>query len=201
MTSPEGLIGVHYLKNRGISKEAATYFRLGFVNVPEENDEFEQGRLCIPYVTPTGIVGLKFRAVPISGKPGDPEPSPKYKYRAGFQTTLFNTRDLLRPDPLVCITEGELDAISAWMAGYPAIGVAGVNNWQQVFARAFRYRKVAILADNDDAGQGLEFAKRVQSDVKGSRIVLMPTGMDVNKLVSEEGIEALQNLIGKKKSE
>lgn len=179
--------------------EAQTYFRLGFVGEPEENDEFETGRLCIPYITPTGIVGLKFRAVPTDGKPGSPEASPKYKYRTGFQTTLFNTRDLLRTDPIICITEGELDAVSAWMAGYPAIGVAGVNNWQSVFARVFRYRKVAILADNDDAGQGLEFAKQVQKDVKGSRIILMPEGMDVNKLIIEQGFEALSKMIERKK--
>lgn len=197
LETPEGLIAEHYLKMRAISKEAQIYFRLGFVGEPEEDDEFETGRLCIPYITPTGVVSLKFRAIPTDGIPGYPEDSPKYKYRHGHETTMFNTRDLQRLDPLVVITEGEIDAMSAWMAGYPAIGIAGVNNWKPVFARAFRFRKVAILADNDDAGQGLEFAKRVQTDVRGARIVLMPQGYDVNKVVSEDGVDALKKMVTK----
>jgi DNA primase len=197
LESPEGLIAGNYLKMRGISREAMTYFRLGFVGEAEEGDEFEVGRLCIPYITPTGVVSLKFRSIPTGGIPGNPEESPKYKYRNGHETTMFNTRDLARLDPVVCICEGEIDAISAWQAGFPAIGIAGVNNWKPVFSRAFRFRKVAILADNDDAGQGLEFAQRVQRDVRGSRIVLMPSGTDVNKVIVDSGVDSLRKMVTK----
>jgi DNA primase len=197
LETPEGMYAKHYLAMRKISPEAQTYFRLGFVKDAEEGDEFEVGRLSIPYITPTGVVGLKFRAIPLNGIPGNPEDSPKYKYRTGFTTTIFNTRDLQRQEQLVCITEGELDTVSAWMAGYPSVAVPGVKNWRPVFARAFRFRKVAILADNDDSGQGLEFARMVQKDIHGSRIVLMPDGMDVNKLVVEDGLEALKRMVTK----
>lgn len=185
-----------YLTNRGITNEVQAYFRLGYVKDPFPGHEFQVGRLSIPYITPTGIVQIRFRAVPEGGIPGNPEASPKYKSEASSGTTMFNTRDLLRDDPIVAICEGELDAITSHMAGLPSIGIPGAKNWRSVFARAFRFRRVVILADNDDHGEGLEFAETVQKDLKGSRIILMDSGYDVNRFVVENGTTALRKKIG-----
>lgn len=194
-----GSVAEKYLLNRGITKEAMTSFRLGFVgNVPFPGHEFKENRLAIPYITPTGIVQIRFRAIPEDGIPGSAEESPKMLSLSGAGTTLYNTRDLLRNDPLVAICEGELDAVTTHMAGLPAIGIPGAKSWPdlRVARRAFRFRKVVILADNDDSGEGLKLAKAIQDDLKGSRIILMPNGHDVNSFVKENGIEALQKKIG-----
>ena len=193
-----------YLSNRGITKQAMSYFRLGYV--PHDVDpfpghEFLGGRLVIPYITPTGIVQMRFRAIPDGGIVGNPEDSPKYKSEVGAAVTLFNTRDLFANSGIVAITEGEIDAITAHMAGIPSIGIPGATNWSKnsrIFSRAFRYRKVVILADNDDKGEGRKFAEEVQKSVKGSKIIMMDEGYDVNKFVQENGIQALRDKVGLK---
>lgn len=174
----------------------ADYFQLGVVDDPEEGHEFQQGRLSIPYITQTGIVQIRFRALPYTGIPGDPEPSPKYKSEAGAGSTIYNARALMLTGNIV-VTEGEVDCISANIAGLNAIGISGAKAWQNVYARALRFRKVAILADNDDHGEGMKFAERVQHDVRGARIVLMPKGFDVNSFLVNDGPEALKAMVVK----
>lgn len=188
-------LAVSYLKARGISKEAATYFRLGVVNevLPESGHDFQKGRLSIPYMTPTGIVQIRFRAIPYDGIPGNPEPSPKIKSEAGATTTLYNVNAL--DSQVVCICEGEFDTMTCRVAGLSAVGVPGAQAWDKVFARAFKFRKVVILADNDDHGEGLKFAEKVQADVRGARIVLMDKGHDVNSYAVEFGLDALRDKV------
>jgi DNA primase len=192
-----GSVAEKYLLNRGITKEVQTYFRLGFVGVsdPFPGHEFQLGRLVIPYVTPTGVVQMRFRAVPDDGVVGGPEPSPKYQSEAGSSVTMFNVRAFSEQSDQMGITEGELDAMSCRLAELPAVGIPGATNWRSVFARAFRYRKVVILADNDDKGEGKKFAETVQRDIRGSRIIMMPAGYDVNKFVMEEGPMALKERV------
>lgn len=194
-----GSVAEKYLLNRGITKEAMTYFRLGFVGSdPFPGHEFKEGRLAIPYITPTGIVQIRFRAIPEGGEPGNPEVSPKMLSLANAGTMLYNTRDLMIESATVAICEGELDTITAHMAGIPAVGVPGSKAWEKirVIKRAFRFRHVVILADNDDKGDGLKLAENIQSDIRGARILLMPEGHDVNSFVNEHGLNALRDRIG-----
>lgn len=174
----------------------ADYFNLGLVETPEEGHEFQEGRLSIPYITQTGIVQIRFRALPYTGIPGDPEPSPKYKSESGSGSTVYNARALMLTGN-IAVTEGEIDCISANVAGINAIGISGANAWQSVYGRMLRYRKVAILADNDDHGEGMKFAEKVQHDTPGARIVLMPKGYDVNSFLTDQGPEALKKLVVK----
>lgn len=153
------------------------------------------GRISIPYITQTGIVQMRFRAIPFTGIPGDPEPSPKIKGESGVGTTIYNAIQLLSDSEVICVCEGEFDTISAVQAGLPAIGIPGANAWQSVYGRALRYRKVVVLADNDDHGEGLKFAKTVQQDVRGSRIKLMPEGMDVNSFLVAHGEDKLKEYV------
>lgn len=189
---------VNYLKNRGITKETAEFFRLGLVEnpLPESGHDFQTGRLSIPYITNTGIVQIRFRAIPHSGIPGDPEDSPKMKSEAGAGLTIYNVNDLRNDKGMIAVCEGEFDTISAHQADIPAIGIPGANAWQSLYSRILRFRKVVILADNDDHGEGFKFAEKVQSDTRGARIVLMPKGHDVNSFLVEEGAEALRDKVG-----
>ena len=38
----------------------------------------------------------------------------------GYETCLFNVMDLSKPGDAICVTEGELDAITLSMCGIPA---------------------------------------------------------------------------------
>lgn len=186
-----------YLKSRGITSETIRSFRLGLVEdpLPESGHDFMMGRISIPYITQTGIVQIRFRAVPFTGIPGDPEPSPKMKGESGIHTTIYNAIQLVQDTEIICVCEGEFDTISAVQSGLPAIGIPGAQSWQPVYGRALRYRRVVILADNDDHGEGLKFAEKVQQDVRGARIKMMPEGMDVNNYLVEYGEEKLREFV------
>ena len=75
-----------YLLGRGITKEAAGTFHLGTVSDPAPGHEHAVGCLSIPYRTPTGVVGIKFRKVDGG--------SPKYLWPTGQKIGMFNVVDL-----------------------------------------------------------------------------------------------------------
>lgn len=163
--------------------------------LPESGHDFQKGRLSIPYITPTGIVQIRFRAIPYTGIPGDPEPSPKMKSEVGAGSTIYNATALSIPHNVIAVCEGEFDTMSAVQAGIPAIGIPGANAWQDVYSRLLRHRKVIILADNDDHGEGMKFAEKVQGSTRGARIVLMPQGEDVNSFMMKNGSEELYSYV------
>jgi DNA primase len=108
----------------------------------------------------------------------------------GDKPRLFNTHALTKYSKDMAITEGEIDAISAELAGVPAVGVPGAQMWKPFFRELFMgYRNVNILADGDEAG--MEFAKQVAKTLPNARIIPMPDGEDVNSLVMKQGKAAL----------
>jgi 5S rRNA maturation endonuclease (ribonuclease M5) len=76
----------------------------------------------------------------------------------------------------------------------PVIGVPGVDSWVPLFARALRNRRVVVLADGDDNGQGKNFAARVSTDVDECATILFD-GTDVNKYRMDFGLDALREKI------
>ena len=52
-----------YLEARGITQAIAAKYLLGSVVEPSAGHEHSVGRLSIPYLTPTGVVGMKFRTI------------------------------------------------------------------------------------------------------------------------------------------
>lgn len=181
-----------YLAKRGISPEAARHFRLGVVRRPAQGHVNLTGRLSIPYVTPAGVVNGNYRCIAdhdcktVSGHR-------KYLKPEGLQANLFNVRDLRAPGDVICICEGEIDTITLSACGIPAVGVAGVNAWQDHFKLCFQdFTRVFAFGDADDAGKGLN--KKLISDVRAIP-VRMPEGSDVNDYFRAHGAEGLRKLI------
>src|SRR4051812_5430637 len=73
---------------RGIGLDAARQYRLGSVSEAEPGHEKTWGRLSIPYITPSGIVAIKFRCV----RDHDCKESdhPKYLAPKGQKPRLYN---------------------------------------------------------------------------------------------------------------
>lgn len=179
-----------YLRRRGISSATAESFRLGFVgghSLPEHRHV--RDRLVIPYLTRSGVTGMRFRVVPPD------EHKAKYMGWSGISSVkLFNPNDLWTTET-VFICEGEIDAMTAHQAGLKAVGVAGVTNWDKNWWRIFRNRNVVILADSDDKGQGVGLAQEIMEVVRDSSLVAMPSGHDVSSFVQDAGEQALLDLI------
>lgn len=182
-----GSLGEEYLlKVRGLTKSVVDSFRLGFVETPLTGDDMFKGMISIPFLTKTGPVAIQYRAV------ADKEPRFLTK---GSTKRLFNPSVLLSPHRTVYICEGPVDTLTVSCLGLPAVGVPGVGQWSPVFARAFRNRKVVVLADGDDTGQGEDLARRILGDVEECDIIIFQ-GEDVNSFWLKYGEKELRSKLG-----
>lgn len=187
LTGDTSVLG--YLARRGIGPEAAARFRLGVVTSPLAGDEQYRGRLVIPYLTPAGVVNIRYRCL----QQHDCEGHPKYLSREGAGTNLFNVLDLKRDSPFICVAEGEIDTMSLSLAGLPAVGVPGVETWQKHFARCLEdFDVIYAFGDGDKAGG--KFSNFLAREAK-ARPIRMPSGEDCNSLFMKGGADALRRLL------
>jgi DNA primase len=176
-----------YLAGRGITLEQAQKARLGVVLDPLTGHEAYAGRLSIPYLTRSGVVDLRFRAL------ADEEP--RYMGLSGATTRLYNVNAFFRATSYICICEGEIDTITLdTVCNLPAVGVPGVNNWKKHYTRLLAdFDNVFLFADGDNAGS--EFAKSLSRELSGLTVIHMPEGEDVNSMYRQEGPEYFTNKI------
>lgn len=182
-----------YLANRGLDQqELSSEFLLGYVADPLPGHEMHRGSLAIPFLRWSqdmgkSVVSIRFRCI----KDHEHIGHGKYMTQAGDRPRLYNTLALMRQDPTIAITEGELDAVTAQLAGVPAVGVPGAEAWQPHFREPFLgYETVYILADGDEPG--MRFANTVARTLPNARVIPCPEGEDVNSLVQKNGPEALK---------
>lgn len=184
-----GSPALEYLASRGLTQP--TRFGLGYVADPLPGHEMYRGCLAIPYLRWSqwrnwSVATIRFRRLD-DGKP-------KYMTMPGDKPRLYNTHALTRYSRDMAITEGEIDAITAELAGIPTVGVPGAQMWKPYFRELFMgYRNVNILADGDEPG--MEFARSVAKTLPNARIIPMPPDSDVNDLVNREGKDALLSRI------
>lgn len=195
---------IDYLRNRGMSGDSARLFRLGVVDDPLPGHEKYKGMLSIPYLTRAGVVSIRFRCIPEIEHPGQTckeiPKHPKYRSLPSDPPRVYNVESLHKPSQVIAITEGEMDCVTATQAGIPTVGLPGVSSFRDYMTRLFAgYQTVWILADNDDKGQGEEFAEKIAGKIQNARISLMPPGHDVNSFVVENGAAALLDRLEFKK--
>jgi len=168
-----------YLLSRQLSVDEARVFHLGVVEDPLPGHEPYRGRLAIPYITPSGVVDIRFRAI------GNDDP--KYMGLVGAKTTMFNTQACFVADKYICVTEGEFDCIMmSSKTVHPTVGIPGANNWKPHYAKILDdFDIVIVLADGDAAG--LEFGKKISRELGNVNIVSMPEGEDVNSMMIRQG--------------
>lgn len=179
---------VPYLQSRGITEQTAVMFRLGFVREPEMGHEPYVGKLAIPYLTPTGVIDIRFRSLNSDG-------GPKYMSRPGATTHIYNISALGNDSDVLAICEGELDTVVATQAGFSAVGLPGANNWKSFYTRVLAdWSKVVLLCDGDNAGR--EMAKHLSRELDNVFPVFMPEGQDVNDVYLLEGADGLRKRAG-----
>jgi DNA primase len=172
-------LATDYLASRQLSVEEASIFHLGVVDEPLPGHEPYKGRLAIPYITPSGVVDLRFRSM--NGE------DPKYMGLVGAKTTMFNTQALFAADKYICVTEGEFDCIMMSVKTiHPTVGIPGANNWKPHYIKLLDdFETVIVLADGDAAG--LEFGKKISRELGNVNIISMPDGEDVNSIIIKKG--------------
>lgn len=170
-----------YLLTRHLSVEEAQTFHLGVVVDPMPGHEGFKNRLAIPYITPSGVVDIRFRAM------GDVDP--KYMGMVGAKTTMFNTPACFVQSKYICVTEGEFDCIMMSVkTNHPTVGIPGANNWKPHYSRILDdFDMVIILTDGDTAGA--EFGKKITRELPNANVIAMPEGEDVNSVFIKLGKE------------
>jgi len=178
-----------YLETRNLSAEEVSRFHLGVVKDALPGHEPYTGRLAIPYITPSGVVDIRFRSM--HGE------EPKYMGLPGAVTSMFNAQTVLTSDDYIVVTEGEIDCITvAVKTKHPAVGIPGANNWKSFYRNILDdFDTVIVLADGD--APGLDFGKKISRELGNVNIIQMPEGHDVNSIVIQEGAEYIDERIRK----
>jgi hypothetical protein len=184
-----------YLGPRALWDPAITsFYLLGHVTEPAAGDEDFAGRLVIPYLTPAGVVNLKFRCI----EPHDckqVEHHAKYLGYNGAGDRVYNVRALRDAGARIYVSEGELDALSSTVAGCPCIGISGANKWQPHYGKLLEdFDDVVIFADGDKPGR--DFGKRIRSELNNARIVYFPEGEDANSVLATGTVAEFRDLVG-----
>jgi len=171
---------------------------IGVVGDPLPGHEQYRGRLCIPFLSPSGVVALRFRAL-------DDSPA-KYLSLPGAIPRLYGVAALHTGLPYVAITEGEFDALALTQAGLPAVGVPGANSWQKHYPRCFAdFSTVYVITDNDvkhdEEGKllpnpGQQLAQKIAKSVKNAVVIVPPENVDVSEWLLRDGREAVLARIG-----
>ena len=111
-----------YLASRGIP--AVTRFGLGYVADARPGHEMYKGCLAIPYMRWSEWRGWSVASIRFRRLDGG---NPKYMTVAGDKPRLYNTVALTRYSRDMSIAEGEIDAVTAELAGVPCVGVPGAR--------------------------------------------------------------------------
>ena len=168
-----------YLASRGLLLDDARAAFLGYVNEPLPGHEQFRGRLCIPYVTPSGVVDLRFRSI------GPAEP--KYLGLPAAKTRMYNTQAILKAQDAIAVCEGEIDTLTLfYRVGIPTVGVPGAQAWKAHYKRLLQdFETVYVFSDGDQAGQ--DFARHLARELQGVVALAMPEGEDVNSMYLQFG--------------
>lgn len=179
------------MNDRALSLDIIKQFQLGLVLEPVASNETVRGWFSIPYLSPTGVLSMRFR------RPPESEAPMKYWSPKGTKTRVYHTNALLNPGHWLAICEGEFDTMAATQAGIPAIGIPGVQSWAGYMRHMLSgFSRIIVLADNDDKGQGAAFGEMIAEQLEETKIVLAPAGHDVNSTLKEFGISGLRDKFG-----
>lgn len=184
-----------YLEGRGIGRAQADKYRIGFVADPPPLHDAFRGRLCLPYLTLNGVVGLKFRDI-------DGGSDVKYMALAGMHPRLYNVNAFHKEGNHIAIVEGELDAVVMdALVGVPAIGVPGASMWFEHHPQCFDdYERIFVVCDNDvkkdHTNPGQALAKKICGTIKRATSIIPPAGQDLNEWYLAEGREAIRQRMG-----
>lgn len=177
-----------YLASRGIDRQAAGTFRLGVVRRPMAGHETFAGRLAIPYITPSGVVTFTFRC--LEDHIHKDVDCPKYLAPDGMDRTIYNVLAFKEPAEDIYVCEGEIDALTLSICGFPAVATPGVSQWKPHFTRCFYdYQRIYCVADGDAAG--LKMARFLTGEIK-SKSIRPPAGEDVNSLYVRRGTDGIR---------
>jgi twinkle protein len=131
-----------WLASRGIEDRTIAAFKIG--------EQLQAGKTyaVFPYLRDGELVNVKYR---------NPDEKRDMRQEGGAEPCLFGWHLIEPKTRTVAITEGEIDAMTLWQAGIPALSVnAGAGNCQWIesdWKRLERFSEILVAFDADEPGQ------------------------------------------------
>lgn len=182
-----GSPGWKYLtESRGLTEETINHFKLGY--------DSNKDAISIPYYKDGELINIKYRFL----NPKDI----RYTSEPNAEQWLFNDDGIAEglSKGAVAISEGEIDCISLWQAGFKNVisPGAGANSYGTWIENLDKIKQVWIAYDNDTPGQSAskELASRI--GIEKCRNVVYPQGTkDANEYLLNHSKEELRELFSK----
>lgn len=175
----------YYLEKRGIARETAELFKIGFVPgrigfyVAEEDpvgDSFEN-RVVIPLLnTEGGIVDLIGRSVD--------HREPKYRALYGVEDVFFQESVLEESDDVI-LCNGIFDVMTLHQASLPGVCLPNMLLFKENHADRLKDKRVFICMGNDETGrrESMRLQTMLSSVAEETFIVQLPESVrDINDL-------------------
>lgn len=142
VTRPKARV-LDYLHGRGLTDDTILAFK---VAANEADDE-----IVFPFLRAGQLINCKYL------KLERPEGKKQVRQEKDAEPCLFGWQAVPDKARSIIITEGEIDAMTWWQAGLPALSVwSGAGNIQWVeneWERLAQFDRVYVAFDNDEAGQ------------------------------------------------
>lgn len=156
-----------YLQDRGISKEVATLYNIGY----DDNFYFVSNDKSIENYNAPAIIIPTGEGSYIARCTDNTKPT---RYNKRGTVKLFNI-DVCEKSKPVVIVEGEIDALSIIEAGYNAVALGSTSNAPKLIKYTAEHKPecVFILAlDNDSAGMEAQNTISTSFDTQGIKYVV-----------------------------
>lgn len=129
---------LEYLTSRKITPEAIEAYK-----VAATDDE-----VLFPYLRDGELVNAKYRNI---------HDKKKMRIEAGCELCLFGWQAISETARSVTICEGEIDALTLWQYGFPALSIpngAGSHTWvENEYSNLDRFDEIYLCFDMDEAGR------------------------------------------------
>lgn len=199
-----GTPGAEYLERRGIAADVADQYGVRFCSdvsglwkLADKTKIKAAGLsslyvfqkaglpfLVFPYFRHGRPVFIKTRCL-LSKDEADRLKIPRFLNTAGIVPCLWN-HDAVADADQVLICEGEIDALSAIVKGFVAVGLPGWSHWKDAWTRDFAGKDIILVLDADAAGQKgtADIAKRfVNAGLTCPRQLILKEGKDLNDVL------------------
>ena len=142
--------------------------------------------LVFPYRRHGQPVFLKARTL-LSKADADRRGLPRFLNTGGTVPCLWN-HDAIADADRVLVCEGEIDALTAIVAGHVGVGLPGWSHWKDAWLADFAGKTVVLVLDADDAGRkGTKqiAASFIRAGQPVPRQLVLDEGMDLNDVFQE----------------
>lgn len=161
-----------YMWKRKLTKEIVDRFNVGYDNVRDA--------ITFP------VFDKYHRLVMITERCVN---SKKFYIDENVNKPVYLLYDIVQHDyPFVVVTESQINCLTAWSYGYPAIALFGTGSeYQYEILKKCNIRKYVLCFDGDHAGR--KGADRFIRNIGSKNIykdILMPAGKDLNDLSKDE---------------